>query len=302
MKIRERLQKQKTKIQQPNITEAPIEQENTDFSISDIFIDSRASEAHIIELIKNRRNMLIICNKSFDKLIIADYIKSKLKNVNSGIVNTIDANTEDLNGVINIVPNPNIQTVVKILEQTVYGNGSFVFFMNFASYENIVNKLKAVIALNYPNLNADDITALVGAANAVIVYVSKNDNGIFYISQIDEIKSSGNKLETENIYSNISKNQKTEPNIQIKEKKLQKEKVEIVEKTDSKTEQVLVKNKKTQINDKITNNIQNNIPAPVYIPNILEEDEPIEEERGKKPNKYQILKEKAKQKKLSEKK
>lgn len=302
MKIRERLQNNKTKIQTTD-AETPKKQETTEFLISDIFVNSEDITDNIIELAKNKRNMILICNKSFDKMIIADYIKSKLKNTNAEIIDTSDINTEDINGAINIVPNPSIQTVMKIFEQMVYGVSSFIFCLNFGSYDNILNKLKAVIALNYKNLSTDNINALIGASNAVLVYVSKNENGMFYISKAEEIKTFDDNIETETIYikKSVSKKQKISQEGQIKEKSVQKEEKEIETEKDNSYIKENVKKEQPKNPVKTQNEPQKTNQKQVYIPNILADDEPMEEERGKKPNKYQILKERARQKKLSEK-
>lgn len=340
MKIKDRLKKNKN---ENSIFIKTKERNIQEFSIEDIFADSNEIRDYLIEQIKKYRNIILVSSKSFDKLIIAEYINSQIKKENSRIIEDIDSDINNLNGVINIIPNPDIRTVVKILEQILYGCSSFIFGLNLGTYENIINKIKTLIALNYQNLSDTNISTLLASANPIIVCVSKNDDDLLFISKISEIKSDETQLKMNDIYTAEKtvkkiKDNKTEIIEKDKKIKVQKKtgKKNTIKKSDKevkKTEsETIIQNSKpeskTVENIAIeNNNISEQTEKPIFnILDIPDEENGInntekeetkqeqefipaeiqpetadytENEREKKPNKYQILKEKARQKKLA---
>ena len=194
MRLKDRLNKNKIV---NNISTETDEKKKNQFFISDIFNDSKELRKYIVQLAQSKRNIILVSNKSFDKLIIAEYIKSQLRKTNARIIGDIDEKANDLNGRINIIPSPDIQMIVKIMEQIIYGCRSFIFGINLGTYDNFINKLKVLIALSHKNLTPVDITTLIEAMNAVVVYISKNEDGLFFISKIDEIKIDKLKNELE---------------------------------------------------------------------------------------------------------
>mgnify|MGYP006916311160 CR=1 FL=1 len=138
MRLKDRLKKDTT-----TETSSIKKQKSTgEFSISDIFADSKEVRKYILELAQTKRNMILISNKSFDKIVIADYFKSQLRKTNARMLGDINGNSDDLNGRINIFPNPDIHNIVKIMEQILYGCQSFIFGVNLGTYDNVINKLK----------------------------------------------------------------------------------------------------------------------------------------------------------------
>lgn len=270
------------------------------FNTNDIFLDTKIVKSYINDFIQNNKNIILVCNKSFDKLIISNYIKSLLppkKGIN--VIEELNSHIKDLNGKVNIFPTPDIAVIVKILEQIIYGCQSFIFSINLGNYDNVINKLKAIIALNYKNLDSNDIITLLGASNAVIVYILKNEDGLFYLSKIDEIKQNGMEIELRSILNeNTNKNNDMESNSEnsvmnsLEETLIiEKNKIKPSEKENSisieqnnisdETKQV-VKKEQEIINEEISEENQTKIEE-------------------KKLNKYELLREKVRQKKLLEK-
>lgn len=306
MKIGDRLQKNNNKLQN-NKTILKKQIENSKFSICDIFVQSELLES-FVKYAQNKRNIIFICNKSFDKLIIANYLQSKLIAENAVIIDEKDVNAKDLPGNINIFPNPEIHSILKIFEQTIYGMGSFIFGLNFGCFDKAIDKLKAVIALNYPNLTADNINILIEASNAILVYVEKNNDSLFSITNIEEVKQDNENIDTDIIPQ--SKNIKTDKETKTNAVQEKENRNEIAEQTkeiiEEDNEENLNSEKSTNENEIVEETVElkeleeNSVSQEAEIPNILADDLPYEEEIDKKPNKYQILKERARQKKLAQ--
>ena len=293
------------------LTEHVIEPEKSaESSFSSIFDDAADTALLLEQLAKERRNIIFVCQKSFEKIITADKIKAGLKNENACIITGADYNLENLNGRINILPNPDIHTIVKAFEQIIYGCGSFILGLNLGSFDNIINKLKVLISLNYKNLSSEDIITLIGAANPVIAYISKSEKGLLYISEISEIKlNETGSLELSEIRKNAAVKEtiespevNKEPFVQIQEEIIEdsenqpKEEEEIIEEAPSAPlENEPLKNIDL---DKEADSFREEINAEV-IPE--EKTEAQEDEKPKKANKYEMLKEKVRQRKISRK-
>jgi|GEM_PF-5406318 len=285
-------------------------EKSAETSFSCIFDDAADTALLLENLAKERRNIIFVCQKSFEKIITADKIKAGLKNENACLIAGADYNLENLNGRINILPNPDIHTIVKAFEQIIYGCGSFILGLNLGSFDNIINKLKVLISLNYKNLSSEDVITLLGAANPVIAYISKNAKGLLYISEISELKlNETGSLELSEIIKNAagkktieSSEVNKEPIVQIQEEIIEdsenqpKYEEEIIE------EAPLVSLEKAPLQntglDTETNSFQREIKSEV----ISEEKTASEAaEKPKKNNKYEILKEKVRQRKISRK-
>ncbi len=291
MKIKERLQNDNTKNE---IIEKQVKKCKLKISFSDIFTDSQETKNYFVEQAQNNRNIITVSNKSFDKIIISEYLSSLLKNTKTVITDDIENNIDKLNGIINIIPNPSIKTIVKIFEQILYGNSSFIFGFNLGTYDNIINKLKAVIALNCVNLSQENITTLIGASNPLVVYFSKNNNGLLYISQIDEIQYVENELVINNIFTF------NEVKEEIPKETLEKNILPPIQNNETKEKEKPVFNildiKEEEVKED-NNKQQSEIIEKHEIKADKTEETKIEKEQ--KPNKYQILKEKSRQKKLA---
>ena len=296
--------------QEEPVIEPVIEpQKSTEASFIGIFDDAADTAVLLEKLAKERRNIIFVCQKSFEKIITADKIKAGLKNENACIITGADYNLENLNGRINILPNPDIHTIVKAFEQIIYGCGSFILGLNLGSFDNIINKLKVLISLNYKNLSSEDIITLIGAANPVIAYISKNEKGLLYISGIEEIKlNETGSLELSEIIkseagreslnrSEISREQPVQIQEEIIEDSSSKDEEEIIEEAPSAPlENEPLKN--TDL-DKEADSFREEINAEAMPEEKTAEEE--ETEKPKKANKYEMLKEKVRQRKISRK-
>lgn len=187
MNLKDRLES----IKKTNIISIKEEDEKKDFlfGLSDIFADSKELRTIITETIASGKNIVFVSEPSIDKYLVSKYFSCLLFNRPEEVVVSETLTDEVLysNSRINIIPKPTIQEIVKILEYIMYGYKSFVFGMNFASLDNILNKIKAAISLNVSGLSIETINTILVSSNLVVVYLNKNVDGLFYISKIDKV-------------------------------------------------------------------------------------------------------------------
>jgi len=174
--------------------------------ITDVFADSVDVRNLILNLIHENKNIIFAGDKSIDKLMAAVYFQSLIGENNSEIINSIDENISNRNFQKNIVPNPDIYNIVRIFEYIIYGYKSFIFGLDLNNSDNFLDKLKTLIALNFKNLTDSNINTLIGSSDSVFVFISKNDDGLYFISEINKINYLQGELSFENIFSYILNN------------------------------------------------------------------------------------------------
>ncbi len=162
--------------------------------VNNFFIDKNDVKTLLSNIFSSYKNIIYVCNKNIDNSLIANYFYSLSNAFGATIVDSIEKDIENFHNRISIIPNPNINEVVKIFEYILYGYKSFVFGLNFDSNPEILNKLITVIAINYPNLSNINIETLLGFSNSLFVYFEVNDDGLYYISEINELNYENEKL------------------------------------------------------------------------------------------------------------
>lgn len=204
--------------------------------VNNFFIDRVEVKKMLSAFFSSFKNIIYVCDKNIDNALIANYFYSISNVYGATIVDDVVNEIENFNNRISIIPNPNIKDVVKIFEYILYGYKSFVFGLNFSSNLEIINKLKTVIAINYPNLTDVNINTLLGFSNSLFVYVSMNDDGLFYISEINEMVYSNEELKLKNIFS--VKNNIDEQNLEnaVVEEKQECLNIDVIQEEDVTTE------------------------------------------------------------------
>ena len=226
----------------------------------------------IEEHINNFGNIIFVTDISINNNNVAKYFATLIKEDKS--ISVIDTTKEILNiqnNTINIIQEVSKNNILNIFEQMLFGIKSFILGIHIDSYENIIEKIKTILAIN-SNLTESNINILLNAANALIINIQIDNNGIFYVKNIDKIQSEDSKILLKNLYTFFYK---TEIEAEIK-----KEETNKINKNDE-ISQIPSTNK---IEKEIKINKQNS-------------EEPPTEEKTKKINKYKLLKEKIKQKK-----
>ena len=113
------------------------------FDIEDVFADSQELKTIITETISLGKNILFVSEPSIDKNLVSKYFSYLLLHRLDDVIVSEYITDEILSSEsrINIIPKPSVKEIVKILEYIMYGYKTFVFGMNFATLDNVLNKI-----------------------------------------------------------------------------------------------------------------------------------------------------------------
>lgn len=291
------------------------ENTNKEPDILDIFEDNKNVRKIISLAINNGKNIILLSNTSCDKTLLIKYISSFVPEdrQKSEITSTSEINSKQ-NCDIFLFEKPSIYEFVKILEYIIYGYKSFIFAMDMNSFENVLEKIKTVIAVNFKNLTEKNIDTLISNSNTIFVYFSKNEDGLFTITNIGEIINENNTVNIVPVYIKESEpEQKLDNKISTVIEPKPEEETAIFEKEDAIiTEPILLPVEETteELNhneDEISIDLMPNEDVQTIIidsnPNKAENniDKPEDTIEPQKINKYKLLKEKVKNRRSSQK-
>lgn len=154
------------------------------------------------------KNVIIASKKDSNKDIIYSYIKKFIGKAQSvDVIEKIEDDITFTNASKIIVPEPSIYEIVKILEFILCDYKSFIFSLNIKSYESIIESIKTLILLNFPNLSNQNVQHLIGSTQAIVIYVSIDERSNYHITNIGEIEYKDGKIFLNNLYDK-EKNEK----------------------------------------------------------------------------------------------
>ena len=291
------------------------ENTNKEPDILDIFEDNKNVRKIISLAINNGKNIILLSNTSCDKTLLIKYISSFVPEdrQKTEITSASEINSKQ-NCDIFLFEKPSIYEIVKILEYILYGYKSFIFTVDMNSFEDVLDKLSTVILVNFKNLTEKNVNTLIANSNAVFVYFSKNEDGLFTITNIGEIISENNIVNIVPIDIKESEpEQKLENEINTVIKSKLEEETAAYEKKDAIiTEPILLPVEETteELNHnevEISIDLMPNEDVQTIIidsnPNKAENniDKPEDTIEPQKINKYKLLKEKVKNRRSSQK-
>lgn len=202
-----------------------------DYSVSQFFQKNEEFENLFVKAFNNNKNFILLCDKDCDKELICNYFKKFVNNRES--IEVIQNSTDDLQFSLAtkiIAIEPKIKDIINLLKLTINDFKTFIFAMNLKKYETVINSLSTLIAIELPNLKDENINHLIGSSEAIVVYISMNEDGFYYIKNIGEIHYSNNYVSLDNIYSinietkkEITIEQQEEETIKIEEVQVQEE-------------------------------------------------------------------------------
>lgn len=216
-------------------------------------------------IIFEKNNVAFIFDSSVDKILRAGLVKSIFENVDIEILNSINDYIGDCFSKIKFLMNTSTYDVVKIFEYIINGDNSFIFNVSIRYDENFIDKLKAVIALNFKNLTEENINTLIGCSNLYVVPVGRNEDGLFVVSEVVKLNYFDKKISLDVIKDIRS---------------------ELYSKSLSLTDNVLNEFVDTEINEEIASTSQKqaaitynsvNIQDDSYVDNTLKNNDTIEE-------------------------
>lgn len=240
-----------------------------DYSASLFFQKEDTLENIFVKAFNNNKNFILVCDKDCDKEIICDYFKKFIRNKES--VETLHNTTDDIQFSIAtkiIVTEPKIKDIINILKLSINDFKTFLFAIHLKNFETTIKSLSTLISIELPNLKNENINHLIGSSEAIVVYISKNEDDFYYIKNIGEIEYKDEKPILKDIY-----------NKEIKE--ISEEEITITNKTSEKEQE-------KEIEIEIENNTKKEPEKKLKIE--------LDFSKNKK-NKYKLLKEKIKKSK-----
>ena len=276
---------------------------DTYFDINNIFVNYDKISGILFSIINQKKNIIFISDNSVDKNIIVSLMQSVLGSYDIEILNSIDENIYNLCTKIKFISDSSIIQIVKIFEYIIYGYSSFISLFNLANDENIINKLKTVIAVNFRNLTEENINTLIGCSDSFFVSIEKDEDGLFLVSKVQKINYIENIISLDVIcdYKNADKN--------VEQKFVEEAKPENSEEDNSyiETEKNILNNDiQYQETDFIESEDADSVIQKEQIAidineerneeNLIDSTDNVEEKPIIKVNKYRLLKEKIKNK------
>lgn len=181
-----------------------------DFDEADIFVKNSTAEQIIKNAVNKEKNIIILCPSYVDKTIAANYIRNFLDvSIPVEILRNISDNLPFVSAEKVIVPEPSVAEIIKIFELILCDYKTFIFAMNLKTFENALESLRTLIALNSPNLSSNNVEHLIGITSAVLIYVDRTDDGLFNVIDIGKIVYKNNTAFLDILYSsnNIAKDE-----------------------------------------------------------------------------------------------
>ncbi len=160
----------------------------------DNFVKDKIAEKIIKESLTSFDNIIIASSVDCDSSVLCNYIKSLVKNNNEN----------------KIIYNPDIRELVKIVENIIYGQKGYIFHSKINDYVNFVEKLKLLLLINYPNMTEITADKIMEYLGALVIFVSQEDEGNLYISNIGKMKKEKSGIVLNNIYESKKVQNKTQ--------------------------------------------------------------------------------------------
>ena len=235
-------------------------------------------------------NVILASSVDCENSEVAQYVKSLLPSSFSvETIYDVASNIKFVKSSKIVFPNPNIKEFVKILELIQYGYKNFIFAISICQFENIIEILKALVLLNFGNLSEKNFNTLMSTASPYIVYFKKNADDMLYVSNIAQVVLDKNSLTVFDVYSfSNSVSVVKEKNVEIKAN-------EVLHEVDD----VLIEDKIGEIEQIVP--IEDEVIEPQNAEIIIDEQVVLgvdSDSETVSKNKYKMLKEKLKRKKL----
>lgn len=246
-----------------------------DIEVSSFFVKNTLVEQILKSAITKDKNIVTLCPATIDRTLVSNYIRGFIsQSVSIEVLKNISDNLPYATADKLIIPEPSIAEIIKIFELIMFDFKTFVFSMNLKSFDNILESFRTIFALNNPNLTSNNIEHLIGMASPVFVYVDRNEDGLFFVTDIAKVVYKGNGTFLDILYSSS------------------KEKLANIEVQEEQDEDIID-------NKIIDENVEQNVVIEQEIP-VVEECAVVTETVDvvlEKVNKYKLLKEKVRNKK-----
>lgn len=245
----------------------------------DVFVRNAVVEQIIKNAVNMGKNIILLCPSYLDKTLAASYIRSFLdENISVEILRNISDNLPFVGAEKVIVPEPSIAEMIKIFELILCDYKTFIFAINLKSFENVLESLRTLIALNSPNLSNNNVEHLIGMSSAILIYTDRTEDGLFSVTDIGKIIYKNNTAFLDVLYSFGESKEEVKKNPAVIEEPIIVEPI-VIEDSNQETAET-VEEEAEMLDEMPSENSKN-----------------TEEKNLHKTNKYKLLKEKIKNKK-----
>lgn len=245
----------------------------------DVFVRNAVVEQIIKNAVNMGKNIILLCPSYLDKTLAASYIRSFLdENISVEILRNISDNLPFVGAEKVIVPEPSIAEMIKIFELILCDYKTFIFAINLKSFENVLESLRTLIALNSPNLSNNNVEHLIGMSSAILIYTDRTEDGLFSVTDIGKIIYKNNTAFLDVLYSFGESKEEVEKKPAVIEEPTIVEPI-VIEDSNQETAET-VEEEAEMLDEMPSENSKN-----------------TEEKNLHKTNKYKLLKEKIKNKK-----
>ncbi len=244
--------------------------------ISDIFVNADETSDILRSIFSDNKNVIFMSDRSIGNDVYINFIQLLIKEKQVHLLETCEENLLS-SSKINVIRNQALKDCVKLYEASIAGYYSIAAILKLNNNNNVIDKIKSVIALNHPNLTENNINLLIKESQYTYVWAEKY-NGKLIISCIFETND-GNTIQVRYSYfNNDFQNNKTEEEKKEKTKSIDEELLNY-----SSAKIIQEKNKQEE-------NIQQHEENP--IPQTNTEKNVENEKISNKVNKYKLLREK----------
>lgn len=268
-----------------------------DVDVYEIFVKNNTVQQLIENSVSRGKNIVFLAPSYCDKTILANYIRNFYDdNASIDLMSNLSENLPYATSQRIIVSDVSVEEMVKIFELILCDYKTFSFCMSLKTFDNVLESFRTLIALSNRNLTASNIEHMLGVSSAVLVYVDRNEDGLYEITNVGKIVYKNNKAFLDVLYSQDKQQENNENLISVQQ---------------SATESIVVKTAETDVVDEAQIPIVTETEEETLlhedvveekfedvVPEEVQENEVVEEQPKK--NKYKLLKEKIKSKRMSQ--
>ncbi|MBQ8886563.1 MAG: hypothetical protein IJY61_02565 [Candidatus Gastranaerophilales bacterium] len=277
------------------------EEYSLSFDVEQVFLDSDDVKRILIQSINEGKNIVFVSNPTIESSLIAKYFQKLFYSEEKAFVFNKDLLDENLcsEDKINFISSQNMSVFVRILEKIMYGCGTCILGITLKNSDYALDKIKASIALNCSNLSNENIEILLGTSDLVLVNFNKNSDGLYFVSKIDKVTFENYKTDTLVLFDSVHQN----PQVKIEKPVFVEERVHVEQKEEI---DEAIFNEEKEENSEVVEVVPHDEVTILENEKVVEQtsDEISEIETNEdnkktvKKNKYAMLKEKVKRKKV----
>ena len=256
----------------------------SDFDVSSLFVKNALIDQILKNAFLKNKNIILLCPSYIDRTLVANYIRNIVPETSS--IEVFKSVSDDISFSVAekiIITEVSYIDVSKLLGMILTGLKTFVFSLNLKSFENVLESFRTIISLNNPNLSQNNIEHLIGMAEPFFVYIDRNEDGLYTITDVAKVVYKNNVATIELLFGD-------------KEMGVEESIIPVsISETEEKIEEVVL-----DVQGETSLETPMEVEEPIVLTQPIVLDEPVKVKKispDVKINKYKLLKEKIKNKK-----